>query len=116
MQSVSHLLYPSVEVDLSAIDNALAHHIPSLQVQQRLQGGWRLPNLSAAAGRRASVLVLSCQLRTAYSALHLMQMLFGTCGAGDKAGSGRSAGAEQAPGWLQLPAALLKAGRHALSW
>lgn len=54
VQSASNLVYPSVDVDLSAIDSALAQHIPSLEVQQRLQGtfatlagveGWLLASL-----------------------------------------------------------------------
>jgi hypothetical protein len=37
-QSASNLVYPNVDVDLSAIDSALAQHIPSLEVQSRLRG------------------------------------------------------------------------------
>jgi hypothetical protein len=38
------------------------------------------------------------------------------CGAGGKAGSSHDAGAQQMPGWMQLPVSLLKVGRRALSW
>lgn len=76
VQNVSHLLYPNVEVNLSAIDDALSQHIPSLELNQRLKSEFVLQRLRTTAAAQAqaaqsSMAGLTCRSPCSHLTVHL---------------------------------------------